>query len=123
MRFGCLELVPLLCGFALVFPGCAHRSNSSVSPDTVGLVASEHSLVLPTLQARAVAQIAQIPVSGSEFGVFMGRRDARVGAHTPVIERLASGYERSIRDRQYSNRGRPSNSYADTTRSITRIDR
>ena len=123
MQSARLYLTGAFCLLAAVMGGCSIHSHQPGGPGAQANLASASSLVLPTIQSRTVARIARIPAPGSDFGVFVARRDHRAGVASSRIERLSSGYERSITDRQISNLGRPRTSYASTTRAITRIDR
>ena len=118
------KLMLISAGVFMSFGGCSsHEANRhGRSHEAVG-TPSEHALVLPAFSGRTAALVAGIAPSGSDFGPFVGRRDARIGVTGFAPERLATGFERRINDRQYSNVGRPRNSYTDVTRSVTRIDR
>ena len=112
----------LVVGMAL--GACSTKQGAvSNSGDQAAQRPSQHALVVPSLELRATMLLSGLPEPGSDRGPFAARRDGRMGAVLAGPERMAFGYERRILDRQYSNLGRPYNTYMDTTRSTTRVDR
>lgn len=86
-----------------------------------GLMPAQQALVLPSGEMRSVQLLSGYPEPGSTQGPFFGRRDQRLGTTYGAPERLESGFERRIFDRQFSASGRPFNTYMDTTRTVTRV--
>jgi hypothetical protein len=107
--------------FASMFAFGACTTQSAARKPSVGVVPSNHALVLPSVQMRTAQLYAGLPEPGSDFGPFTGRRDRSLGALSGGPERVDYGYERRIYDRQYSTSGRPYTTYIDTTRAITRV--
>lgn len=109
---------------AMLLGGCSANKAAQGGPaGSSAAISSQYALVVPSLEMRSTLLLSGLPEPGSDFGPFSGRRDERLGASLVGPERVAYGYERRIYDRQYSNVGRPYNTYMDTTRSITRVDR
>lgn len=122
MRYGQLMAVACFLMTGVVLGACSSQQASN-SGGQRELRPSQHALVVPSLQMRATMLLSGLPEPGSDVGAFSGRRDSRLGVSLAGPERVAFGYERRILDRQYSNLGRPYNTYMDTTRSTTRVDR
>ncbi len=120
VRYERIFLVAGLSVIGTLLGACSSHGGSGTSSE---VIASRHALVVPSLQMRATMLLSGLPEPGSDVGPFSGRRDVRLGALMAGPERVAFGYERQILDRQYSNLGRPYNTYMDTTRSTTRVDR
>jgi hypothetical protein len=123
MRCVRFSLAATTVGCLLVLGACSSSPAQDQSFQSHSLISSGHALVVPCPEGRLTALLAAMPQPGSDLGVFAGRRDTRLGALEGGPERVAFGYERRIYDRQYSTRGRPFNSYMNTTRSTTRVDR
>jgi hypothetical protein len=124
MRYVEFSVTAALSGSLLLLGACSSPSaQHQASQRSSALIGSTHALVVPSSEGRITAALAGIAEPGSDFGVFAGRRDTRIGAQEGGPERIAFGYERRIYDRQYSTLGRPFNNYMNTTRSTTRVDR
>ena len=117
----CLAAVTVGCLLAL--GACSTPAAQGQHARDRSWVSSDHALVIPSSGGRLTAVLAGMAEPGSDLGVFAARRDARIGALEAGPERVTFGYERRIYDRQYSSLGRPFNSYMNTTRSTTRVDR
>ena len=116
MRHDCKVLAGLGLACVVLLGACSGTGSSRTIP-------SQRALVVPSFEARTIQALSGLPVAGSDHGPFSGRRDARLGVAMAGPERVIYGYERQIFDRKYTNMGRPYNTYMDTTRSTTRVDR
>ena len=123
MRYVRICLAAMTMGSLLALGACSAPSTQAQDARNRALASSDHALVIPSSGGRLTAVLAGIPQPGSDLGVFAARRDARIGAQEGGPERVTFGYERQIYDPQYSPVGRPFNSYMNTTRSTTRVDR
>ena len=123
MRYVHISVTATIAGCLLLLGACSSSSAQHQASHTQALIGSNHALVVPSVEGRLTAVLAGMEEPGSDFGVFAGRRDTRIGVLEGGPERIAFGYERRIYDRQYSSLGRPFNNYMNTTRSTTRVDR
>ena len=120
MRFRPGYLI-LCCITALV--GCTTKAPVDSGETGLQRLPARQSLVVPSNSTRLATLLRGMGEPGSDFGPYAGRRDARLGALSPITERLSSGYSQRILDRQSSNQGRPYNNYSNVTTTRFRVDR